>query len=160
MNFISALPEKHQQVMSDPSDPIHRACDFYVPPPDANSRDILALNRELRSIDAGRYWPDFLIAFASNGCGDYFAYDTRQSPPSIIYIDPSYTPQEKSNDPEALRYNTFDDWYESKLEWVTCSYCGSRDIRFEASLDRQWLLRICPGCGAQEPSAPIGDTLS
>ena len=65
-------------------------------------------------------WPDFLIAFASNGCGDYFAYDTRQIPANIIYIDPDNTIEENFRTSDNIRYDSFEDWYESEIEPQSC----------------------------------------
>ncbi len=141
--------------MSDMSDPIHRACDFYVSSAASNSRDIVALNGWLHSREVWAPWPDFLIAFGSQGCGDYFAYDTRQSPVSVIYIGSDRTPEECLADPEALRYGSFDEWYESQMEHHTCSRCESREVRFEASTDKKHLLRVCSACGLQEPTYAI-----
>jgi hypothetical protein len=147
MTALATFPERHQRVMSDASDPIHRACDFYTI---GGARDIGALNRQLHSEEVWSPWPDYLVAFASNGCGDYFAYDTRQRPASIIYIGPEKTPQEQLADPDALRYDSFDEWYDSEMERWTCSRCGGRNVRFEASQDRQWLVRICSSCQFEE----------
>lgn|SRR4051812_10773663 len=106
MALYATFPERHRRLMCDISDPIHRACDFYI----VNGvRDIVALNRDLHSEKIWSPWPDFLIAFASNGYGDYFAYDTRQSPASVVYIGPDRTPEEQLADPEAVRYRSFDD---------------------------------------------------
>src|SRR4026209_2980968 len=101
MSTQTPFSERHLRVMNDASDPIHRACDFYVQS-DGDPRDIVALNRVLHSQECFSPWPDFRVAFASHGCGDYFAYDTRQSPAPIIYIDPDATPEENLSDPEAL----------------------------------------------------------
>ena len=151
----ATFPERHQRVMLDRSDPIHRACDFYVPSEAGESRDIAVLNRWLHSREVWSPWPEFLIAFASTGCGDYFAYDTRQSPATVIYIGPESTPEEQLADPEALRYDSFDEWYDSQMERYTCTRCGSREVQFEASKDRRWLLRVCPACGFQEQTNAI-----
>ena len=152
MTSLATFPERHQRVMTDTSDPIHRACDFYTPD---GERDLVALNRRLHSPEVWSPWPDFLIAFASNGCGDYFAYDTRQSPASVIYVDPDGTPEEQLADPDTLRYDSFDEWYESQMERYTCSRCGARDVRFVASQDRLWLLRVCSSCGFEERTDAI-----
>jgi hypothetical protein len=141
--------------MHDKTDPIHRACDFLVESSDNMGLAFVAVNEWLHSQRVAFPWPSFLVAFASNGCGDYFAYDMSQSPPSILYIDPDATPEENLADPEALRYSSFEEWYESKLERYKCQRCGSRDVRFEASQDRQWLLRVCPACGFEERTTAI-----
>jgi hypothetical protein len=152
MTSLATFPGRHQRVMADTSDPIHRACDFYTL---SGERDIVALNKWLHSQEVWSPWPDYLIAFASNGCGDYFAYDTRQSPAPIVYIGPDGTPEEKLADPDALRYESFDEWYESEMERYTCSRCGDRDVRFEVSQDKRWLLRVCSACGFQEQTDVI-----
>lgn len=152
MMSLAKFPERHQRVMTDLSDPIHRACVFYAP---GGERDIGALNRRLHSQEVWSPWPDFLIAFASNGCGDYFAYDTRQSPAPIVYIGPDGTPEEQLSDADALRYDSFDEWYESRMEGYTCSRCGGRDVRFMASKDRRWLLRVCSSCEFEERTDAI-----
>jgi len=149
------FPEQHQRAMQDATDPIHRACDFFVQSSDNKSLDLLDVNQWLHSSQVWAPFPDFLVAFASQGCGDYFAYDTRQSPPSVIYIDPDATPEEHLADPEAVRYASFNDWYESQLEYNTCQHCGSREVRFVASQDRRWLLRVCPSCGFEEQAERI-----
>jgi hypothetical protein len=107
---------------------------------DNPSLDLEAVNQWLHSEEVWAPWPDFLVAFASHGCGDYFAFDTRSSPPSVVYIEPHGTPEESLEDPDALLYENFEAWYEHELVDITCSRCGSRDTRFEPSLDREWLL--------------------
>jgi len=151
----AAFPEQHQQAMQDPADAIHRACDFLILSSDNRSGNLIAENQRLHSSQVSAPWPDFLVAFASQGCGDYFAYDMRQSPPSIIYIDPDSTPEENLAAPEALRYSSFEEWYESQLEGHTCQRCGNREVRFSASEDKRWLLRICSNCGFEEPTDAI-----
>jgi hypothetical protein len=145
--------EAHQRVILDFADPIHRACDFLL------SLDLEAVNRRLHSDEVWAPWPEFLVAFASNGCGDYFAFDTRRSPPSVLYVDPDRTPEESLDSPEALRYDSFEAWYASQLLHITCSKCRSCDTRFEPSLDRQWLLRVCLACAFRERVHPVGDDL-
>ena len=99
--------------MQDPADPIHQVCDFFLPD------NVGAENERLHSSRVFARWPDFLVAFASQGCGDYFAYDMREAPPTVVYIDPDFTPEENLNDPETVRYATFDDWYKCQLEGST-----------------------------------------
>src|SRR5271170_7673193 len=85
-----AFPARHRQAILDLADPIHDACEFLILPDDGQA-DVFRENEWIHSPEFGDSWPNFLIAFASNGCGDYFAYDTRQNPASIIYIDPDKT---------------------------------------------------------------------
>lgn len=101
--------------MADPNDPIHQRCDFLIPQSSIEGLDITAVNQWVRSEEFWAPWPDFLIVFASNGCGDYFAYDTRQSPATVVYIAPEGTPEEELNAEDALRYDNFDQWYERKI---------------------------------------------
>jgi hypothetical protein len=135
--------------MQDPADPIHRVCDCLV------ESNVASENERLHSARVWAPWPDFLIAFASQGCGDYFAYDIRQSPPSVIYIDPGYTPEENLADPESVRYASFYEWYEAQLGRYTCEGCGSHDVGFRASPDGRWLLRVCSACGLEQPTDAI-----
>jgi hypothetical protein len=60
-------------------------------------------------------WPEHLVAFASNGCGDYFAYDLRSDPPAIIYIDLDLTVRENLESPDKLIHASFEEWREAKL---------------------------------------------
>src|SRR5438034_1068785 len=88
------LPPRHQQAILDTSDPIRQRCDFLVTREQCEWLDIVRTNAWLHNSEVHDPWPNFLIAFASNGCGDYFAYDTRRWPVTIIYIDPDRTVQE------------------------------------------------------------------
>jgi hypothetical protein len=151
----ASFPEQHQRVLEDATDPIHRACDFFVQSSKNSMLDLAVVNRWLHSANFGTPWPDFLVAFASNGCGDYFAYDMRQTPATVIYIDPDDAPEEQPTDPEALRYSSFREWYESQLESFECQRCGSRNVHFQASKDKGWLLRVCSACGFEEPTTRI-----
>ena len=101
------FPARHRQALLDSSDPIHEACAFLT------LSDIVSQNDWIHGSEFGEPWPDFLIAFASNQCGDYFAYDTRQHPASIIYIDPDKTVAENLETPDKLCHDTFEHWYES-----------------------------------------------
>lgn len=152
---ITRFPERHRHAMRDALDPIHRACDFYVPPAENSTLDIVALNQRLHSDQVWAPWPDYLIAFASHGCGDYFAYDVRSSPARIVYIGGEYTPEESLRDPDNANGETFDEWYESLIAPLTCPRCGRLEIRFEASEDKRLLLRVCPVCGFRESSQAI-----
>jgi len=146
----TTFPEQHQRAMQDASDPIHRACDFFVQSSANKSLDLPGVNQWLHSPQVWAAWPEFLVAFASQGCGDYFAYDLRQSPASVIYISPDGTPEEHLANPESLRYSSFAEWYESQLDRYICERCGSRDVSIKASQDRRWLVRVCSACGFEE----------
>jgi hypothetical protein len=107
-----SLPNRHRQAMLDSSDPIHDACDFLVPD---SPYELLRWAEVNEYLHAAGNWPPFLVAFASNGCGDYFAYDIRQKPTRIIYIDPDRTVEENLCEEDKLEYDSFESWYESRF---------------------------------------------
>ena len=76
---------------------------------------ILVERNERLKADEKDPWPHFLIAFASNGCGDFFAYDLRNSCLRVIYVDPGNSIDENLQDLGALKYPDFDSWYRAKL---------------------------------------------
>ena len=88
------LSERHREAMLDPADPIHDTCDFLVLDSPYELLRWIDLNEFLHAAGRWNRWPAFLVAFASNGCGDYFAYDIRLKPPKIIYVDPDITVDE------------------------------------------------------------------
>ena len=151
--LITQFPERHRRAMRDALDPIHRGCDFYVPPEENSTLDIVALNQWLHSDKV--WWPDYLIAFASHGCGDHYAYDLRSSPPRIVYIGGECTPEEHLREPENISGQTFEEWYAATIPPLICPRCEKTEIRFEASEDKQCLLRVCSACGFREPSQKI-----
>jgi hypothetical protein len=55
-----------------------------------------------------------LVAFASNGCGDYFAYDTRRTPHTIVYIDPDNTVAENLAIDDGYTFESFEEWHAAK----------------------------------------------
>src|SRR5438105_5025835 len=109
--FQIQFPERHRQALQDPADPIHDWCVFLVPTTPYVLHDFARCNEMLHSEDPSNLWPDFLVAFASNGCGDYWAYDTRRQPPTIIYIDPDNSITETLADKEPYVFDTFESWY-------------------------------------------------
>ena len=88
--FSVRLPDRHRAAILDSADPIHSASEFLVLDTPNALLPIRKTNDYLRQRPIEK-WPDYLFAFASNGCGNYFAYDTRTSPYRIVYIDPDYT---------------------------------------------------------------------
>ena len=101
--------------MLDPADPIHDACDFLVPDSPYELLRWVDVNEFLHTPDHWNRWPQFLVAFASNGCGDYYAYDTRSEPPKIIYMDPDNMVDENLVKTDGLEFATFEAWYEKKM---------------------------------------------
>src|SRR5262249_51390311 len=110
------LPSSHVHSLLDPSDPIHDACDFLRLASSDDRLNFEEVNTRRHHPDTWNTCPPHLVAFASNGCGDYFAYDTRVDPPTIVYIDPAGTPEESVGAEDALTYKTFVDWRASRLE--------------------------------------------
>ncbi len=107
------FPKKHLEVMFNSKSPIHDACDFLVSETEYEGLNIVMVNESLHGLSLNPL-PNFLVAFASNGCGDYFAYDLRTQPNSIIYIDPDLTIEENLEAENNLTFKTFDAWYEYK----------------------------------------------
>jgi hypothetical protein len=111
-----SFAERHRQAMLDAADPIHEACDFLVPSSPYELLLLAGVNDFLHAPDHWNRWPTFLVAFASNGCADYFAYDLRHQPPSIVYMDPDHTVEENLSASDKLTYQSFDDWYKARLQ--------------------------------------------
>ncbi len=109
------FPPRHRAALSDPSDPIHEACDFLLAESPYELLRLLDTNEWIHLATSPNRWPAFLVAFASNGCGDYFAYDLRTLPPTIIYIDPDQSVDENLESDDKLTFHTFDAWYEFKV---------------------------------------------
>ncbi len=105
------LPDRHRQAMLDAADPIHESCDFLVPDSPYKFLRWVRVNEFLHADDHWNPWPSFLVAFASNGCGDYFAHDLRSQPPRIIYMDPDFTVAENLAAEDKLEYESFERWY-------------------------------------------------
>ena len=110
-----AFPLRHKKAMADDTDPVHEACDFLVPTSQYKGLLLLNVNDFLHDPQTMNRWPDFLIAFASNGCGDYFAYDTRTEPAKIIYMDPDKTVAANLEKTDGFEFDTFEGWYEMKV---------------------------------------------
>ncbi len=108
------FPAAHRKALSDPSDPIHAACDFLVGESPHELLRLSDINASLRAPNNPDPWPSYLVAFASNGCGDYFAYDTRRSPYLIVYIDPDDTVAENLAMDDGYMFESFDEWHAAK----------------------------------------------
>ncbi|HKI18970.1 MAG TPA: SMI1/KNR4 family protein [Isosphaeraceae bacterium] len=73
---------------------------------------ILDANEFLRGKDYDPF-PDRLIAFATNECGDFFCFDRDTG--KIVYIDPEHTVEENLKSGE-LVYESFEKWMKQRLE--------------------------------------------
>ena len=105
-----SLPYRLVMALHDPSDPIRKRVDLLTL--DDGPGGIVEANEFLRPLE-WRQWPDYIIAFASGGCGDYFAFDTRTVPYRVYYIDTLGTVAESiaSCEQEAFVFESFDHWY-------------------------------------------------
>lgn len=110
------FPDGHRKAIINLEDPIHKACDFYLPSSTDNMNSITEINEFLHNSSSCDLWPEFLIAFASQGCGDYCAYDTRTTPPRIIHMDPDLSVDENLNDSDSMWFSDFNSWYQAVLE--------------------------------------------
>jgi hypothetical protein len=110
------FPAEHWRALLDPSDPIHAACDFLVLDSPYKLLRLQHVNEFLHVEDHFDPWPGYLVAFASNGCGDYFAYDIRQMPYTIIYIDPDKTVAENLGMDDRYTFHSFAEWHAAKCE--------------------------------------------
>lgn len=117
------LSDRHRRAMMDSADPIHEACDFLVPESPYELLRWVGVNEFLHAADNWNRWPPFLVAFASNGCADYFAYDKRTAPAKITYMDPDKTVDENLSKTDGFEFDTFEAWYEMKLGRRRTSRC-------------------------------------
>lgn len=112
------LPLRHREALLDLTNPIHDACDFLLLESPHPLLRIVDVNEDLH--DPGRWnrWPEYLVGFASNGCGDYFAYDARSAPYRIHYIDPLETVEESitRGEAEGFTFADFDAWHRYLIE--------------------------------------------
>ena len=105
------LPQQHREAIANPTDPVHECCDFLL---DESPFELLRLadvNDFLHSPSHPDPWPPFLLAFASNGCGDYFAYDLRTDPAHIIYVDPDDFVSDNLASHDILEFPDFETWH-------------------------------------------------
>lgn len=77
-----------------------------------SSVGIFEVNAELRGRDFQPY-PDHLIAFATNECGDYFCFDRDTG--RVVYIDPECSIEENLMSGE-LVCDSFGQWVASHLK--------------------------------------------
>jgi hypothetical protein len=109
------FPASHRRALLNASDPIHKRTVLLMP--EGNEcESILKVYEFLRQVE-WKGWPSHLLAFATNECGDYFAYDTREKPYRVYYIDPIGTVEESVSEceREGFVFSDFDDWYRHKM---------------------------------------------
>jgi hypothetical protein len=109
------LPPRFRLAILNASDPIHQKIRL-LGPNRGRAQSIFEVNADLRALD-WKKWPPYLVAFADNGCGDYFAFDARSVPYRIYYIDPLETAPESMDgcEKEGYVFGSFDDWYEHEM---------------------------------------------
>jgi hypothetical protein len=108
-------PDQFKKALIDPSDPIHAHTTLLVPDK-VGLQNIFEANERMRAYE-WKQWPDWLMAFATNECGDYFAFDTRALPYRIFYIDPIGSVAESiaSCEQEGFVFGDFSAWYEYEI---------------------------------------------
>ena len=79
-----SFPLAHRQDLERRDSEIREACEFLLVD-STEHRDLLRKNVWLRQ-NYSQGWTPSYIAFASHGCGDYFAYDLNFEPYRIIYV--------------------------------------------------------------------------
>ena len=109
--FRIKLPTRHRMVLLDLSDPIHKLLEILYPESN-HCQNIFAEYDKLRRLD-WKEWPGHLVAFASNGCGDYFAYNVSNEPYRIYYIGPIGRAQDEVEacERDGFVFSCFDEWY-------------------------------------------------
>ena len=95
-------------------DPMHKRCEALRAGASVKGLDVAHVNDWLHDPESHDPWPAFLITFTSNGCGDYYAYDTRQAG-KIHYIDPDLTVDENLASSDPLTFESFEAWYRWKV---------------------------------------------
>jgi hypothetical protein len=58
-------------------------------------------------------FPEHLVAFATNECGDYYCFDRDRG--RVVYIAPNYSIEENLERDE-LVYDSFDQWLEDRVQ--------------------------------------------
>lgn len=101
------LPAAHLRTLADPKDALHARLELLYLAHERHNQRLGWVNALLRARPFDP-WPTHLVAFASNGCGDYYAYDLRTDPPRIVYIDPDRTIEENDQSEDRLEYESFD----------------------------------------------------
>lgn len=116
-NVRELFSAAHLAVMQDPDDRVHDACDFLILDSPYPLLQVDHVNDSLHGPARVDPWPPFLVAFASNGCGDYYAYDFRTEPPVIRYVDPDKSIEENLRlSRDNVRFASFSDWYAHKVK--------------------------------------------
>ena len=90
---LARFSETHKLLLADPSAVVRKDITILDIETVAQSEGLLDCNKRLhqRRWDP---WPGYLVAFATQECGDYFAYDLRTEIPSVVYVDPDKTVEE------------------------------------------------------------------
>ncbi len=110
-----SLPRRLSEALLDSGDPIHR-CSVLLTTSDNPLLDAASVNAHMRSIE-WKEWPNHFVAFATNECGDYFAFNASQTPYKIYYVGPTDTVPEAvaSCEEEGFVFDHFDEWYDHEI---------------------------------------------
>ena len=110
-----SFPRAHRQDLERRDSEVREACEFLLVD-GTEQRDLLKKNVWLRQ-NHWQGWTPRYIAFASNGCGDYFAYDLNFEPYRIIYVDPLETLEETAKEPsiDNVVFLSYDEWRADKI---------------------------------------------
>ena len=100
------LPQELNDLYLNPDLELIKTLPTLLWPVHHDALGIIETNKSLQSSDHDPY-PPFLIAFATNECGDFWVIDTRDQ--SVTYIDPDKNVEESLTDDE-LYFRDFAEW--------------------------------------------------
>ena len=107
-----AFPEAYRRFVRDPDIEVVKRLPSLLWFVRHTSMGLIDVNLRLRK-PGPRAYPDRLVAFATNECGDYYCFDRDTG--RIVYIDPDRTVEENMGSDE-LVYESFGMWMEQKLK--------------------------------------------
>ncbi len=111
------IPADHVSLMLRPyDDPEVMKLGLLLAESEVELLDVSRVNERLHDLDYAAPWPEEAFAFATNECGDYFAYYSMGDVQVIIYVNPFESPEAAIRNEDALIYSTFEEWRSSKLD--------------------------------------------
>lgn len=107
------IPLAHRRDLENAKSEIHQACDLLTV--DGNEHlDIVRRNLWLRE-GSWQGWGPNVVAFASSGCGDFFAYDLNTKPYRVFYVDPLETVEESLTGDSDLVFSSYTAWRDYEI---------------------------------------------